>query len=117
MSHDMGLATCKAKKNFTKRNPSFLLVPLKIVDDVFWVERLECANIVLDQVINSDTRDEEEPHNNNWSKHVTNLVGPEVLHREEGHQNPHCDQYYLIYSKVTKSYQNFFFEQYLIRIL
>jgi hypothetical protein len=93
--------TCEAKENFTQRDPSFLFVPSEIVDDIFCVESLQGANVILDHVIDPNSCHKEQPHENHRCKCVTNFVGPKALDREENHQNPHCDPYRLICSQVS----------------
>lgn len=42
-----------------------------------------------DEVVQPDARNEKEPHRDDRSKCVANLVGPETLDREEHEQDRH----------------------------
>lgn len=55
------------------------------MDDILGVERPQGANVILDDVVDPNASDEEEPHGDDRRKRVGDLVGAEALDREESY--------------------------------
>lgn len=50
---------------------------------------------MFDEVVQSNAGNQQEPHRDDWSEGVPNLVGPETLNREEQEEDRHRDPDYL----------------------
>ena len=86
--------TCDAQDNTTKWNPSFLSVPLEVLYYVPRIEGPKNTDVVDDKVVESNAGNQQEPHRDDWSEGVPNLVGPETLNREEQEEDCHRDPDY-----------------------
>jgi len=84
-------------------HPSFLFL-LKIVNDVFWVERPQYTNIIFDQVIEPNSSNQKQPQQDDWCERVANFVSSESLDSKQNYQNCHGDPYYLICAKIKTSF-------------
>lgn len=96
------MPTCENEEDVAKRDPSFLLVSPEIVKDVFWVERPQDANIILDQVKEPDSSDQKQPQQDDWCERVADFVSSKSLDGEENYQNCDGDPYNLICVKFEK---------------
>lgn len=88
------MVTCDAQDNTAKWNPSFLSVPLEVLYYVPRIEGPKNTDVMDDEVVKSNASNQQEPHWDDWSEGVPNLVGPETLNREEQEEDCHRDPDY-----------------------
>lgn len=74
LTHKKELPTRCAEDNATERNPSFFFVSLKIIYDVLWIYGFNNTDIEFEEVLDSDTTNENKPNADYQKKRVANFV-------------------------------------------
>lgn len=96
--------TCDTQDHTTKWNPSILSIPFEVLYYVPRIEGPQNTDVMDGEVVESNASNQQEPHRDDWSEGVSNLVGPKTLNREEQEKDRHRDQDYLRCRKTDNRY-------------
>lgn len=74
--------TCYAQENTSKWNPSIFTRLAKEFDDIVWRECKQNSGVPVDNIIETNGENRNQPQDNYWSKQDADLMGTRVLQRK-----------------------------------
>lgn len=74
--------TCYGKNSTAQRNPCIFLIPLEIINDVFWIKGLNDRRVIFNKIEDADATDKQEPSGYDWSKAIAHFVSSKSLNCE-----------------------------------